>query len=285
MTEGRELPGLARLRARLRADPAAAPGMVVLAGCAVFALAVLLPAEIRHRELVAAVAEGGRPLPAAPRVAGIERLPAVLVGLHALAEGGDAGDAVEAGRVLLQEEHAGEERRVAVTLPLAGGYPAIRRLVAGALRLAPGSVLTGITLQRNSTDEGRLTGQVQLLFRFAAGAMAAAPPPAVGTPTATAAAPDLFAVRRIAEAAVAPVAPAASEAPVVPPLPYRYVGRILADGAPPAYLLDTGGAILVARPGQRVGDEHRFLGYRAGQLEFRHRSSAVTQTLAVGELR
>lgn len=93
---------------------------------------------------------------------------------------------------------------------------------------------------------------------------------------------DIFAVRSwepppvvSAEATPAP--------PKAPPLPFRYLGRIVAADRGPAYLLAHGSSVVVVVVGDLVGKDYRVEKYESGRLVFRYRPMNLRQTLDLRE--
>lgn len=96
---------------------------------------------------------------------------------------------------------------------------------------------------------------------------------------------DIFAVRSWEPPPVvaAMAAPAPPPAPEAPPLPFRFLGRIVDADREPAYLLDDGSRVIVVAVGDLIGKNYRVEKYENGRLLFRYRPMNVRQALDVGE--
>lgn len=96
---------------------------------------------------------------------------------------------------------------------------------------------------------------------------------------------DIFAVRSWEPPAVAAemVVAAAPEPPQAPPLPFRFLGRIVDADRGAAYLLDDGSRVIVVGVGDSIGKNYRVEKYENGRLLFRYRPMNVRQALDVGE--
>jgi len=92
---------------------------------------------------------------------------------------------------------------------------------------------------------------------------------------------DIFAVRSWdpPPAAAPLVAPAAPQAP---PLPFRFLGRIVEADRGSAYLLADGSRVVVVGVGDMIGKNYRIEKYENGRLLFRYRPLNLRQTLDVG---
>jgi hypothetical protein len=122
-------------------------------------------------------------------------------------------------------------------------------------------------------------------------ARSANPAPAVapadaGQPPATAATPavDIFAVRNWEPPQ--PVMNDATQAaapPAAPPLPFRYLGKIVEPGKGVAFLLAQGDQVLSVRVGDSIDATYRVEKYEGGQLYFLYRPMKIRQSLPVGE--
>jgi hypothetical protein len=70
--------------------------------------------------------------------------------------------------------------------------------------------------------------------------------------------------------------------PQAPPLPFRFLGRIVEPGQAPVFLLVDGDRVRPVKVGQRIGDAYRLEKFEGGQLYFRYRPMNVVQSLPVG---
>lgn len=107
-------------------------------------------------------------------------------------------------------------------------------------------------------------------------------PMAMAQPAAEAPPVDIFAVRSWEPPPVAAEI-AVETAPQAPPLPFRFLGRIVEADRRPAYLLADGARVVVARVGDPIGADYRVEKYQNGQLLFRYRPMNLRQALDVGE--
>lgn len=92
---------------------------------------------------------------------------------------------------------------------------------------------------------------------------------------------DIFAVRTW-EPPPAVAETVEATAPQAPPLPFRFVGRIVEADRGPAYLLAEGARVFVVGVGDPVGKDYRVEKYENGQLLFRYRPMNLRQALDVG---
>jgi len=114
--------------------------------------------------------------------------------------------------------------------------------------------------------------------------------PAPGTPeqlasAAGAGAPggtvDIFAIRNW-EPPPPPPSELKPETPLAPPLPFRFMGRIIDPGKPTAYLLARGDKTLVVSVGTTIDNTYRLEKFENGRLLFRYRPMNIRQTLEIG---
>lgn len=159
-----------RLPARERFGLPGGVGIALAIFSLYFSFDILQPDETRLERLRAERARLAAVVPsaAAPGAAAaaaatpIDKLPDVLKQLQALA--GDSGLVVERATYLLKARDA--TRRLEVSLPLVGGYPAIRGYLRVALTLAPAASLDELSLQRPLASASGVTGQVRLSYLF-----------------------------------------------------------------------------------------------------------------------
>lgn len=93
---------------------------------------------------------------------------------------------------------------------------------------------------------------------------------------------DIFAVRSWEPPPVA-AEMVVAEAPQAPPLPFRFLGRIVEADRRPAYLLADESRVVVVRVGDLIGKNYRVEKYENGRLLFRYRPMNLRQALDVGE--
>lgn len=143
-------------------------GVVLAIACLYFYFALLLPAKDR---LALAEAEGARlaraaageraPSAKAPPVSAIPELLKRLNGIAA-----DSG--LEVGRVTYAIKDSAGSRRLDVSVPVVGDYPAIRYFMRDALALTATATLVDLNLQRGEATDPAVTAQVGLAYRFEA---------------------------------------------------------------------------------------------------------------------
>ncbi|MDP1524972.1 MAG: hypothetical protein Q8M20_04130 [Rhodocyclaceae bacterium] len=107
-------------------------------------------------------------------------------------------------------------------------------------------------------------------------------PIALAQPVAEVPLADIFAARSWEPPPVV-VEMAAPAAPQAPPLPFRFLGRIVDAERGAAYLLADGARVVVVGVGDRIGKDYRVEKYEKGQLLFRYRPMNLRQALDVGE--
>ncbi len=101
--------------------------------------------------------------------------------------------------------------------------------------------------------------------------------PSVAAPASV----DIFAVRTWQ--APAPPADQTSPAPPqAPPLPFRFLGRIVEPGKNVAFVLGAGQGVVVVTVGDSIGGDYRVEKYENGQLLFHYRPMNIRQSLDVG---
>jgi len=108
--------------------------------------------------------------------------------------------------------------------------------------------------------------------------------PVMAQPVAEAPLADIFAVRSW-EPPPAVVAMPVPAVPQAPPLPFRFLGRIVEPMRGPAYLLVDGARVIVVGEGDMIGKSYQLEKYENGRLLFRHRPTNLRQTLDLGEQR
>lgn len=159
-----------RLPARERFGLPGGVGIALIVFSLYFTLGILLPDETRlerlgaERDRLAAAAPGALgPGPGVLAVAApVDALPDVLKQLQALADG--SGLVVERAAYVLKAYDS--TRRLEVSLPLLGSYPAIRSYLRAALALTPAASLDELSLQRTQASASGVTGQVRLSYLF-----------------------------------------------------------------------------------------------------------------------
>jgi hypothetical protein len=93
---------------------------------------------------------------------------------------------------------------------------------------------------------------------------------------------DIFGVRSWAPPPPAFTAPLAVIGPQAPPLPFRYIGRIVVDGGE-AFVLAEGARVLVVSVGERIDKRYRLEKRYKDELLFRYRPLNISQSLAIGD--
>jgi hypothetical protein len=89
---------------------------------------------------------------------------------------------------------------------------------------------------------------------------------------------DIFAVRTWEP----PPPPPVDTTPQAPPLPFKFIGRIVEPGKGTAFTLTQGERVLVVSVGDSIGKDYRVEKYEHGQLLIRYRPMNIRQTLAIG---
>jgi hypothetical protein len=106
------------------------------------------------------------------------------------------------------------------------------------------------------------------------------------SPAVTPSAPvDIFSVRTWQPIApVVPVdsTPVAPPKPEAPPLPFRFLGKIVESEKKVSFLLVKGGAVISVRVGENIGSDYRVEKYSGNRLYFIYRPLKVRQSLFVG---
>lgn len=111
--------------------------------------------------------------------------------------------------------------------------------------------------------------------QVAAAAGLGQPPPPAALPVV-----DIFAVRSW-EPPPPPV-DTTPPPPQAPPLPFKFIGRIVVPGGGASFMLDDGQRVIIVGVGDTIGGKYRLEKYEAGQLLFRYRPMNVRQALAIG---
>lgn len=109
---------------------------------------------------------------------------------------------------------------------------------------------------------------------------AAGPAPAAAEAAPVAAVTDIFGVRTWEPPPPPP--DANPPPPQAPPLPFKFLGRIVEPGRAVAFLLADGARVHVVGVGDRIGGDYRIEKYENGQLLIRYRPMNLRQALAVG---
>lgn len=141
-------------------------GMVLSVFCLYFYLFTLLPAEDKLAQLEAAQVRlldaAARSSDRLARVPPSTGVPDVLKRLNALAE--NSGLVVD--RVAYEFKDGIDTRRLVVTVPAEGNYPAIRLFIRDALALTPTASLDSLSLQRTQAIDPVVSAQVGLSYLF-----------------------------------------------------------------------------------------------------------------------
>lgn len=106
---------------------------------------------------------------------------------------------------------------------------------------------------------------------------------AAAEPAAPAKVVDIFAAHTW-EPPPPPLAAFAAPPPQAPPLPFRFMGRIVEPGQAPVFLLMQGDRVLPVKLGQRIGPAYRLEKLESGQLYFRYQPMNLVQTLPIGSM-
>lgn len=94
---------------------------------------------------------------------------------------------------------------------------------------------------------------------------------------------DIFAVRNWEPPQPAMDSAAAQNLPPqAPPLPFRFLGRIVEPGKGAAFLLTQGDRILSVRVGNSIDGTYQVDKYEGGQLYFLYRPMKIRQSLPIG---
>lgn len=78
------------------------------------------------------------------------------------------------------------------------------------------------------------------------------------------------------------VEPAPPPPPQAPPLPFRFIGKVIDGNTGTAFMLQHGERILAVKAGDEIDGTYKVEGYRNGQLEFLYRPLQIRQSLFVG---
>lgn len=70
--------------------------------------------------------------------------------------------------------------------------------------------------------------------------------------------------------------------PEAPPLPFRFVGKLIEPGKAPVFFLARGEKVIAVQPGQRIDAEYQVGQYRDGTLQFMYLPMKIRQSLAIG---
>ncbi|HEX5394145.1 MAG TPA: hypothetical protein VFW68_12730 [Rhodocyclaceae bacterium] len=97
---------------------------------------------------------------------------------------------------------------------------------------------------------------------------------------------DIFAVRNWEPPPASPQASGQTKPQTKepPPLPFRYLGRIVEAGKDDAFLLAQGNRVIAVSVGNVIDGTYRVEKYENGQLHFFYRPMKAHQTLAVGTM-
>jgi hypothetical protein len=161
-------------------------GLALLAGVAVFYLSAVRPAQEELATMERRAAEQSRRGPAAPTAAtsdeierfigffpAFESAPGWLRTIYAVADREQLE--LAQGSYKLSEDPVLGLAYYRILLPIRGGYPQIRRFVAGVLDEVPALSLEGIALQREKVGDSMIDARITLTLHLqsAPGAMLA----------------------------------------------------------------------------------------------------------------
>ena len=163
-------------RAARNLDWSALAGALLAVFAAGLYLSAVRPLEARTQGLRERVIESesragapdGNAEPAGPalqlaafyeQLADVHQAPEVVRQLHAHAE--KAGLALERGEYRPLTDASAKLVRYQIVLPVKGGYPQVRRFLAGAMQDIPGLALDGISFQRDNDASAQLEAQLR----------------------------------------------------------------------------------------------------------------------------
>lgn len=155
------------------------------------------------------------------------------------------------------KESGGEMLRYEISLPLRGGYTALRGWLAELRTQQPALAIDQLSLHRTAAETDQLEGRLRLALFLrarpsaAAGAEnAVAPAPTLPTPQFATASGELFATHSWQPP---PPPPPPARNPTAPPLPFKYTGKLIEDKTVRVFLTQGNVTTLVA-PGDKLGN-------------------------------
>jgi len=156
-----------------------------------------------------------------------------------------------------RKETGGEMLRYEISLPLRGGYAALRAWLAELRNQQPALAIDELSLHRTTAEAAQLEGRLRLaLFLRARPSVAAstggavAPAPTLPTSQFAAATGELFAPRSWQPP---PPPPPPASKPKAPPLPFKYTGKLIEDKTIRVFLTQGDTTTLVAA-GDKLGN-------------------------------
>lgn len=240
-----------------RMDLAILLGLALLAATAALQIAVLEPIETRQAEVARRIAKAREPgrqataeTSAAEIVAalpGREDLETTLGAIHQLAA--DHGIAIPSAEYKSRRDTGADFTRHEILLPVKAGYGPLRRWLAALMEQQPAIAIDELALRRDTAENDRIDAQMKLTL-FVRQRGSASPDTRLPARIAPVDEIALFAARSWQPPPPPPPPPAK---PTAPPLPFKYAGKLLDDGAIQVFLTQ-GNATALVKEGDQIGN-------------------------------